>query len=78
MSQKYISPDSIEEWLQNPVKSYVGGSIFWKAVIKSSDFIEDSLAWMIGNGRKIRVGEESWIEFIQQHKLQDDTVMDLR
>ena len=68
----------MEEWLQNPVKSHAGGSIFWKVVVKSMDVIEDSIAWMIRNGRKLRVGEDQWIGCIQQHKLRDDTVVALR
>ena len=32
---KYIAPDSILEWIRNPMKSHRGGSVIWKAVIKS-------------------------------------------
>ena len=78
MIQKYISPYSIEEWIQIPMKSHAGGSIFWKVVVKSFDVIEDSLAWMIRNGRKLRVGGDPWISCIKQHKLQDDSVLALR
>ena len=48
----------MEDWIRRMIKSHTSGSIIWKAVVKSFDVIEDSLAWNIGNGRKMRVGED--------------------
>ena len=56
----------------------LGGSIFWKAVVKSFDVIGNGLAWMIGNGRKLRVGEDPWTGCVQQHKLLENIVLALR
>ena len=78
MIQKYISPESMEDWIRRLVKSHVGGSIFWKVVVKSFDVIGNGLAWMIGNGRKLRVGEDPWTGCLQQHKLMDNTMLALR
>ena len=33
---------------------------------------------MVGNGRKLRVGEYPWTGCLQQYKLMDSTVLDLR
>ena len=44
MIQKYIALDSVEEWIRSEKKSHSGGSIIWKAVVKSFDIIGDSLA----------------------------------
>ena len=78
MSHKYIGPGTVEEWIWSPVKSHVGGSVFWKAVVKSLDVIKASLAWHVRNGRKLRVGEDPWVGSIQQHRLHVDTMEELR
>ena len=75
---KYIAPVSVEDWIQSLVKSHAGGSIIWKVVVKSIDVIESSLAWYVGNGRKLRVGEDSWVGCIQQHRFPDHTMEVLR
>ena len=60
MIEKYIAPDSVEEWIKKNNKCHRGGSVIWKAVVKTFDVIEDSLAWNIGNGRRMRVGVDPW------------------
>ena len=54
--QKYITPSTLIEWIRNTEKSCRGGSIFWKAIIKSFSLIGDNLAWRVGNGASVRVG----------------------
>ena len=56
IAQKYISPSSMIEWIRNPQKSYRGGSVLWKAIIKSFSLIGDNLAWRVGNGALVRMG----------------------
>ena len=61
MHEKYIAPDSIFYWIRNPVKSHQGGSVIWKAVIKSFAVIGENLTWKVGNGRRVCVGEDPWL-----------------
>ena len=69
---KYIVPNSVEDWIQSPVKTHSGGSKIWKAVVKSIDVIETNLSWNVGYGKKLRVGCN------QQHRLHIHTVESLR
>ena len=69
MFQKYINHVYVEDWIQRPMKMHAGGSVIWKAVVKSIDVIESCLAWFVGNGRKLRVGEDPWVRCTQQHHL---------
>ena len=59
--EKYIAPYSVEEWIRRDNKSHKGGLVIWKAVVKYFDVIEDSLAWNVENGRKMRVEEDPWV-----------------
>ena len=61
---KYITPLS-------------GGSIIWKAVVKSFAVIKTSLAWQVGNGWKIRIGEDLWERCNQLHRLLAPTAEEL-
>jgi len=74
---KYIHPDSIEGWVINPAKSFKGGSIIWKVVVSSFLVIGEKLIWDIGNGRKLRIGEDPWVGCVHQHLLPEHTVNDL-
>ena len=76
--QKHIAPNSVEDWIRRNTKSHIGGLVIWKAVVKSFDVIEDSLGWNIGNGRKMRVGEDPWVGCNQQHRLIRNLVESLR
>lgn len=67
--QKYIAPDSRVEWVRHPQKSHRGGSIFWKAIIKSFHQIEDHLAWKVGDGSLVWIGLDPWLGSGQQHIL---------
>ena len=53
MVEKYITPDSIVDWIRNSLKGHKGGSVIWKAVNKSFVVIEDNLNWKVGNGRSV-------------------------
>jgi len=39
-------------------KVFKGGSVIWKAVVSSFPVIRENLVWDIGDGRKLRIGED--------------------
>ena len=78
ISQKYIAPLSIVDWIRNPRKSFEGGSVIWKALVKYFHILETSLAWKVGSGRKLRVGEDPCMGSVLQHLLPRRTVEALR
>ena len=78
ITQKYIAPFSIVDWIRNPRKSFAGGPVIWKALVKSFHILETSLAWDVGSGRKLRVGEDPWMGSVLQHLLPRRTVEALR
>jgi len=76
--QKYIRPDTLEDWIRNPRKEHGGGSIIWKAVIKSFHVLDSHLAWDVGNGGRLRIGEDPWVGCEQQHILPRPLIEQLR
>ena len=69
ITKKYIALDSLIEWVRRPQKSHKGGSIFWKAILKSLHLIEDHLAWKVGNGHSVEIALDPWPGSGQQHIL---------
>lgn len=61
MKWKYIEPSILEDWIRYPRKSFSGGSIVCKEVVKDFSIIGDRLSQLIGNGQKVHIGTDSWI-----------------
>ena len=78
IKQKYLPEESIEAWIRNPRKSHSGGSMIWKAVVKSFHLIESKLAWNVGNGEKLLVGRDPWLGCTQEHILPGYVIEALR
>ena len=78
IAQKYLEPDSIEDWTRNPRKNHAGGSTIWKAVVKYLHILESNLVRNVGSGRRLKVGEDSWMGSVQQHLFPGCTIEDLR
>ena len=78
MYEKYIAPDSILDWIRNPNKSHQGGFVIWKVVTKSFDVIGENLVWKVGNGRRVRVGEDPWLGCNEGFRLSELLVVSLR
>jgi ribonuclease HI len=74
VSQKYISPASIEDWIRNPNKSATNGSIIWKAMISSFSVVGDSLAWRVGKGNHLHIGVDPWPGCGNSHILLEDLI----
>jgi len=60
ISKKYISPDSMEEWIIRPTKETSNCSIIWKVITNSFQVVGDGLAWHVGKGTQFRVGIDPW------------------
>jgi hypothetical protein len=58
--QKYINPDSVEEWIRRPVKMAMKCTIIWKALIKYFQVVGEGLAYKVGNGQRVRIGADPW------------------
>ena len=74
LKQKYIFGESLLEWIRNPRKSHVGGSVIWKAIVTSFGLIENHLAWDVGNGESVMIGRDPWMGSFQQHLLPPDVI----
>jgi hypothetical protein len=61
ISAKYFTSQSLEDWIKNPRKLRTLGSIGWSAMMDAYHLIGDFLCWKIGNGSKVRIGEDPWI-----------------
>lgn len=73
-----MQEESIEDWIRKPRKSHSGGSMIWKAVVKSFHLIESKLVWNVGNGEKLLVGRDPWMGCTQEHLLPGYVVEALR
>lgn len=67
--QKYIAPLSIFEWIRLENKMVGGASIIWKAMIKAFDLVGSGLAWNVGDGRRVRLSMDPWVESGRAHIL---------
>ena len=47
---KYLSLETVEEWIQNPRKTHAGGSVIWKVVVKYFELIRSNSrgTWKMG------------------------------
>ena len=78
VNQKYIFTDSLLDWIRNPTKKYANCSIIWKATLQAFDVVRDGLAWLIGDGTKVRLGVYPWPSSQGQHRLSPDLVQALQ
>ena len=58
VTHKYITPDSVEDWVRSTEKSHVGDSLILKVVVNLFSVIESNLSCNIGYGVRLRVGED--------------------
>ena len=74
IKQKYLLGETITDWIRNPRKSHLGGSVIWKAIVKSFHLIETNLAWDVGNGESVLIGRDPWMGSNLQHRLPNDVI----
>ena len=75
---KYFPNGSIQDWIRKRDKSFKNGSIGWKALVLAFPQVVNWLAWLIGNGREVRVGEDPWSGARERYKLSEALVTKLR
>jgi hypothetical protein len=59
--QKYISPETIEDWIRSPQKTCHNVYVIWKVVVLSFPLIGGGLVWNIGDGSRVQLGEDPWV-----------------
>lgn len=77
VSQKYIHPELIKEWIRSLAKERENCTIIWKALLKSFPVIGERLAWKVGRGNKVRVGTGPWPGSGNNHILPEELVRHL-
>jgi hypothetical protein len=68
LNSKYFPNLSISEWFREPMKSSKG-SIVWKALVEAFPLVGKWMVWCIGNGEKVRLGEDPWLGAGNNYKL---------
>ena len=66
------------EWFKNPNKTNKNGSIGWKALILEFSLFGSWIAWRIGNGTRVKVGEDPWVGPGEEYRLSDQVIQHLR
>ena len=74
MRKKYIAPGITGELIRKPSKQGKGGSIAWKALMTEYHLIGDYLAWLIGNGQRVRLGADPWIGCSHTNRLSQNLI----
>jgi hypothetical protein len=60
VTQKYICLNFVEEWIRRPIKDALNCTIIWKSLVKSFSVVGKGLAWRVGKGTKVRIGQDPW------------------
>jgi hypothetical protein len=68
---KYLAGKTIEEWFRCSRKLVPTSSIGWKAMVDAFPLLGSWATWRIGNGRSVRVGEDPWEGFDNNHRLSE-------
>lgn len=61
MRAKYLEDRVLEAWIRQSDKSFRGGSNVWKRLIKAFEIARPWVAWNIGKGTLVKIGEDLWI-----------------
>lgn len=74
----YLFPDSLDDWLINPVKSMQNIYIIWKAVVVAFPLVGNWLIWRVGRGTKMKVGLDPWIGCGEDYRLPAHIIIHLK
>ena len=50
----------------------------WRALIATFDAIDEWIIWKVGNGRRLKIGQEPWIGCYVAHKISLHMISSLR
>jgi hypothetical protein len=77
MNSKYFPTLSISDWFREPLKS-PKGSIVWKALVQAFPLVGNWTVCCIGNGEKVRLGEDPWLGAGNNYKLSQPLLLFLK
>ena len=69
VTQKYIRPLTVLDWIRAKDKKKSGISICWKSVLWSFHLIGDFIVWKNGNGANVHIGLDPWAGCKWCHRL---------
>jgi len=78
IKKKYIAHDSLEDWIQNPIKIRENISMIWKAMISSFHVIRDRMIQKVGNGKKLWLGTDPYLGSGNSHIMLEHIIFHLR
>ena len=56
INTKYMKNLPLELWIRYKSFNHRGGSIFWRSTCRHFHWIQNGLAWLIGDGKSLRIG----------------------
>jgi len=77
MKFKYLEGSPMEEWLRLERKCVKGGSIVWKALVSAFPLLRKWIAWKVGTGKKVRIGDDPWLGCQGNFRLSDSLLSNL-
>ena len=66
------------EWFRNPNKTHKNGSTGWNALVQAFPLISHWMAWRIGSGTRVKVGEDPWEGDGEEYILSNKFIQHLR
>lgn len=76
MKAKYLDGCSMDDWLHLEHNSSKNNSIVWKALVEAF-LVGNWTIWCIGNGMKIKIGEDPWVSVDENFRLSEDLIRTL-
>lgn len=77
LASKYFPGKNVLDWIKSSRKSSQNGLICWKSLVEAFPLIGKHLAWNIGNGKQVRLGEDPWVGSGQGHSLPEYLINNL-
>lgn len=69
MKWKYLRGSFVKECLRMEMNCVKGTSIVWKSLVRAFPWIGQQIAWKIGKGNKVQIGEDPSLGYRGNYKL---------